>query len=413
MKPHILYYSDCTFFAGCENMIANFLQDPTLKKEFVLSFAYRYTQKYEQGLQQRVLSDDYGKYPLKLIIPILYKKSESQNQTIVYLHLKLFSLFIILCKYYSIALNTYILFKFLKRQNIDILHINNGGFPAAFSCYSAVIAGKLCGIKNIVYVVNNIAQDYSSPMRWLDYPLDQFVKYYVLKFITGSKFAGSKLKEILMLPKDKLIIIPNGIKPREVTLEKDLFVQTYQIPKNRTLISVIANLEKRKGHIYLLEAIKKLCDEIPNRMPIIIFEGDGPENKFLSNYIADNNLEQWVVMYNYIPNIFNLINASDIIILPSIDNEDFPNVVIEGMSLGKPVIGTNIAGIPEQIVHNKTGLVVQPKSAMELETAIKYFVNNPSIIKKFSRNSIIRFNQKFSVEISLSKYKDLYWRLLN
>ncbi|MCK5600777.1 glycosyltransferase family 4 protein, partial [Candidatus Pacearchaeota archaeon] len=299
------------------------------------------------------------------------------------------------------------------RQNIDILHINNGGFPAAFSCYSAVVAGKLCGIKNIVYVVNNIAQDYSSPMRWLDYPLDQFVKYYVFKFITGSKFAGSTLKEILTLPNGKLITIPNGIKPRKVTLEKDIFIQTYQIPKDRIIISVIANLEIRKGHIYLLEAIKILSNEIPNQMPIFVFEGSGPEKKILSNYIAENNLEQFVIMYNYILDIFNLINASDIIILPSIENEDFPNVTIEAMSLGKPVIGTKIAGIPEQIVHNKTGLLVRPKSANELVKAIKMLVCNPLIIEKFSKNSIIRFNQRFLVEISLSKYKDLYWRLLN
>ena len=85
-------------------------------------------------------------------------------------------------------------------------------------------------------------------------------------------------------------------------------------------------------------------------------------------------------------NIFDLINASDVIILPSIENEDFPNIIIEAMSLGKPTIGSKIAGIPEQIDHNKNGYLINPKDDKDLlKKIIK--ISNKKKLKSFSNNA--------------------------
>ena len=65
-----------------------------------------------------------------------------------------------------------------------------------------------------------------------------------------------------------------------------------------------------------------------------------------------------------------MINAFDFIILPSISHEDFPNVVVEAFSLGKPVIGSKIAGKPQQIYHEINGILVSPKKVEELTCAI-------------------------------------------
>jgi len=141
--------------------------------------------------------------------------------------------------------------------------------------------------------------------------------------------------------------------------------------------------------------------------PFFIFEGNGDMYPKLNNYIYDNKLENYVKIFKEIPNIFNLINASDAIILPSIFMEDFPNVIIEAMSLGKPVIGTKIAGIPEQIDHHKNGCLVNPKDPEDLYNSIVHLMNK-DLRESYGIQSKIKYNENYKVEISVNKYIQLY-----
>ena len=142
-------------------------------------------------------------------------------------------------------------------------------------------------------------------------------------------------------------------------------------------------------------------------MPLLIIEGDGKEKEILEKFVINNKLENDIKFIGNTTYIFNLINASDFIVLPSIGNEDFPNITIESMSLGKPVIGTRVAGIPEQIDHGKTGLIVEPKNENDLANAIKKMLNF-NLIKSFSLESKKKFNLNYTVENSLSEYIKIY-----
>jgi glycosyltransferase involved in cell wall biosynthesis len=390
-------------------MIASFLNSDLIKSNFDVSFAYNYNEEYERGLNNRVFSSGFSKYPLKLRKPHVYNRLSGSPFVIRWVQNAFWVICFIFCKYWSIGVNTILLYRFYKNKNIDILHINNGGYPAEYSCYSAVIAGRIMGIKKIIYIVNNIAADYKRPNRWLDYPIDFFIKKWVTVFITGSENAGERLKKVLNLDKKKHLIINNGIKKRAITVTKEEFKIKYSIPENKLIASVGANLEKRKGHIFLLEAILQIKKQYPkNLIPFFIFAGDGPEKKILEEYIFENELAEYVLMIDYIPDIFNLLNASDFVILPSIANEDFPFIVIEAMSLGKPAIGTDIAGMPEQIENNKTGIIVKPKNSDELLQAIMLLAINPLLLQQYSILAKIRFDTLFEESISVRKYYDLY-----
>jgi glycosyltransferase involved in cell wall biosynthesis len=409
MKPELLFYSDYLYFAGCENMIANFLNDHAIMSGFSVSFVYHNSWKYEEGLNSRAPNSSYKRLPLNLTNSVSYRKPDYQSAFFLFLHKVMFAIYIPLNKYYSILINTLTLYKVFKKQKIDILHINNGGFPGAFSCYSAVFAGRLSGIKHIIYVVNNLAQSYAHPFRWLDYPLDYLTCKSVSVFITASRNAGERLKKVLKLEDSKHLTINNGIRRRTITLTTNEFRDKYFVPGNKLLASVVANLEVRKGHIYLLKAILNIKENFPEKLnTFFIIEGTGPEKEILQKFINYNNLSEYVQMIDFIPDIFNLLNASDFIILPSAANEDFPNVVIEAMSLGKPVIGTETGGIPEQISDNETGLVVKPKDPVELSNAIIRLNSEPELIKRFSIEAKNRFDTLYEASISTGKYFDLY-----
>lgn len=409
-KEVLVYFSDCPFFAGCENMIPNFLNSKEINNTYDVYFFYRKSDAYSIELKNRLLNSNLNCIALNLPNYNIHKYLLSGIRNIPILYKLFAAIIIFIMKYFTIVYCIPLLYKKFNKLNVDILHINNGGYPAAFTAYSAVIAARLSGVNKIIYVVNNIAQNYTNPLRWFDKIIDIYIKNKVSFFVTGSINAGEKLKSTLKLSNNKVVNIPNGVKIRDITLSRLELLNELDLDlKNRPLFSTIALLEERKGHIWLLKAIKKIKETNINidTSPFFIFEGNGSTYSILRNYISQNKLENYVTIIKEVPNIFNLINASDAIILPSIFMEDFPNVIIEAMSLGKPVIGTKIAGIPEQIDHHKNGCLVKSKDSDALYDSIIHLMNK-DVRENYGIQSKQKYNENYKVEISVNKYIQFY-----
>jgi glycosyltransferase involved in cell wall biosynthesis len=398
INKNVLLYTDCPFFAGCENVISNLLNDDEFTNTFNLHYAYNYSKKYQEGLELKIHKNNFTTIKLNLLNQIVYDRFN----IVIKLLLIAPSIFY---KYFSIIINTIILTYKFKRQKCDILLLNNGGYPGAYSSYAAIFAAKFNNINNIFYIVNNQAQNYKHPSRWVDFLLDKLVIRVVNKFITGSDNSGKWLKEVLGTTDDKMITINNGVllpTIKETPLE---IKQKYNLLNNKILALVGANLVKRKGHIYLLEAIRQLKTELNENLSIhFVFAGDGDERNNLIEYIKLNDLGNHITMLGHVNDIFTLINTTDILILPSISHEDFPYIIIEAMSLSKPIIGTKVAGIPEQIIDNVNGYLIEPSDAFAIKEALLKFIYNPILIEKFGTESIKIFNEKFQIGIGVNKY---------
>jgi glycosyltransferase involved in cell wall biosynthesis len=417
MRFNLLFYSDCPSFAGCERMLANLMNSEKLKENFSLSFAFRKNKIYQEGLINKLTEktlQDVKRYPLKIFNLDFLGKVKNKTLRVF---LRILSELCLL-RYWCVLLNTLTLYFFFKKRQVSILHVNNGGYPAAYSCYSAVFAAKLCGIKSIVYIINNIPASYKSPTRWLDYFLDQFVKKNVNIFISGSQFTRQKISEILVIPPNKVHYIYNGISIVKNELNKESFLEKLGLNKqeNQVVIGMIGVGEKRKGHAYLLKALKIVQGNLVNTsaiQPLVLIEGEGPFFADLAAQVEALGLQSTVKFIGRIANIWGLINAIDILVLPSIMNEDLPNVISEAMAYGKAVIATSIAGIPEQITSNESGILIPPRDEFLLADAIILFITTPGLCKVFGQNAYLTFKEKFSVEKAVDHYFEVYKKMLN
>lgn len=411
MKRSILYYSDCSFFAGCENMFANFFNDPELIDTYQILLMYRWNLRYEEGYKRRVVND-IETIPVRLYDHYdLYNSIDTINWESLHKPLKIL-VNLLLIKYLFLFLNIITMFRIIRKRPVDMLHVNNGGYPGAYSTISMVMAAKLCGISRVVYVVNNIAVGYQSPERWLDYFFDRAIIRWVTLFVTGSEYAAEKLQTTLNVPKDKIRCIHNGIAPRPVTETREQVIQRLGLPDSRLILSVIAVLDERKGHIFLLKALEEIKKtHHDNSMPFCIIEGTGSSEAFLKKYVDEKNLSKDVLFLSHESHIFNLINATDCIILPSIKNEDFPNIILESMSLGKTIIASNFSGIPEQIEHMKSGFLIEPGNIQSLTNAIKIVIDEPELRILLGKNAKNRFEELFTNKIAVNQYFKLYQEL--
>ena len=415
MKKKIHFHSDCPFFAGQENMLVNFFNSIEIKEYFDLSFSYRFSPLYEEGLKKRVPAQN-----LPTLFPMRLWDYPQFSQKIKIKFPKLLSYFILFflnflgIKFWFILRNFFVKLKTLsplKNPGIDIVHINNGGLPGAYSCYSMALVGKFLKIPNILFVVNNQAVPYNRISRYMEWPLDFILKKIVTLFITGSKSSALRLKNVLHLPYEKIHSIPNGINPREIENHREIFleIQNIQLKKEQLIFGMVALFEKRKGHHILIQAIKILKEKnIDKTLPLFILEGSGPALEKIKKFVSENSLNENILFLPHQKNIFDFINALDILLLPSVENEDFPNIILEAMSLGKPVISTIMAGIPEQVSHGETGLLCEPGNPYELADAIEILIKNSNLRSQMGSQGKQKFEENFKNNISVAKYRKLY-----
>lgn len=407
-KIKILFYSDCPFFGGSENMLVSIFSNPDIHKEFDIVFAYRYSKKYTEIFHSR-LKININEIPLKLAT-FVHLFDEINKLKINLLVKKILKAISILCfKYIFFIFNIFKLFIVFRRVKPDILHINNGGYPGAYSCISAVFAAKFAGIDKIVFVINNIITPYNNILRYSDKPVDKYVKNNVTIFLTGSKYAGNKICDLWSLPKEKVINIPNTVLPRPLVEPKELILKRLGISSSNIILGNIAILEPRKGQKYLIEALRVVRDRFEDFESVkLIIVGTGKEEKHLKNMVSNLKLEKNVLFLENDKNIFNILNVLDVFILSSIEYEDFPNVIIEAMSMGKPVIGTQIAGIPEQVENEVNGFVVAPQDIYSLSNAMILLIKDKKKREQMGAKSLERFNRLFSYDKIVGNYITLY-----
>lgn len=393
-------------------MLANFFNSDGFRQTHNVTFTYVQSELYTQGFQQRVHQElsffpinfpnlsDYSKLPKWL--PLL-----SRRLLMAVLRL-LFNIPLLLYQ-------VFILYHLLKKIKPDILHINNGGYPAARSALAAALAGKCAGVAKVVMVVNNMAADYQHYSRWIDFPIDRLVVRCVNIFITGSQAAGARLKTVLKLPAHQVRTIHNGITLRCPTCTVPETRQRLGLGDfNGVVFGVVALLIPRKGHQILLDAVLKLVTDkklLGHEFKVLI-EGEGPLYQVLVDFVTVNNLAPWVNFVGVEANIVDFMSALDALILPSVQDEDLPNVILEAMALGKPVIASRLAGTPEQVIDGATGLLLEPRNVTQLAMAVFKLIDNADMRSSMGRAALERFNNHFTSQIALNNYSNLYTKLI-
>ncbi len=187
------------------------------------------------------------------------------------------------------------------------------------------------------------------------------------KIVVQSESIGNEIRK--KYPYVKTIIIPNGIE------------EDKRWAHGNSLI-FIGNLLRRKGVNILIDAIEK-----ENRIPVII-AGEGPERNRLVNKVKNMKLGHIQFVGKLKPENVKemMINDGKILVLPAIEGEGFPNVILEALSVGLPVIASDIAGVKNLLNDGNAGILVQPNDTVKLKSAILKLWLDESMQKKLSLN---------------------------
>src|SRR5262249_43368680 len=139
--------------------------------------------------------------------------------------------------------------------------------------------------------------------------------------------------------------------------------------RERPVASVVASFDPGKGHAVLIDALNVL-----KRQGIRMttqFIGVGPERASVERRVAESGLQDDVNFLGWRNDVDQLLAGSDLLVLPSVAYECLPYSILEAMGHGLPVVATDLAGIPEEVVDGVTGRVVPPADVAALARAIR------------------------------------------
>lgn len=173
------------------------------------------------------------------------------------------------------------------------------------------------------------------------------------KTIVPSQWMKRFFTEEYAVPAKQITTIPYGIDC-EVLLQRSEQTTDLKVPQNKAVILCTARLSPVKGQIVLMRALAKL--KMKRTDWICLFAGSGPLEKLLKNQSRYLELEHHVTFLGDRDDVPQLLKLADIVVLPSLqDNQPF--AVMEAQVVGKAIVTTDAGGIPEMVVHGRTGLL--------------------------------------------------------
>lgn len=171
-------------------------------------------------------------------------------------------------------------------------------------------------------------------------------------------------------------------------------------------IAIVARLEEVKGHRYYVEAFSKLAKKHFNVSTI--FVGDGSCRAALEKMVREDGLNGRVRFLGIRHDINEILNAVDLLVLPAIAGEGMPNVVLEAMACGKPIIATTVGGTGEAVRHGENGFLVPPGEVAAMQNALAAILGDHSMSSQFGRNSRTIAEKEFSLLKQIAGFETLY-----
>ena len=294
------------------------------------------------------------------------------------------------------------LIKIIKNEKINLIHCHG---------YGSANFGRLTKIFTGVATIIHSHDDDSN------YPLyqkisDFLLKNYIDKAIAVSESVKITSIKIRHIPSNRILVIHNGIpleefklrEPSEVEVEK----KRLGINVGSHVIGTIAKLREEKGVEYLLKAIPDVLNAFPDTIFIIV--GDGILRNQLENLGKELKISQNLMFLGYCENVANSLSIFDIKVLPSL-REGFGLVIVEAMTMGKPVIASNVGGVHEILKEGETGLLVPPKNPKAIAEKINYLLNNEEKAKSMGIKALEE-SKKYSITSHVRKLESLYYEIL-
>jgi glycosyltransferase involved in cell wall biosynthesis len=230
-----------------------------------------------------------------------------------------------------------------------------------------------------------------------------------------ADFTRQYLIKTYAIPEDAVALIYQGTEVERFTHSDNASKEArdrYPLPEDAApVLGSIGSIEPRKGHHVLFQALHTLVEK---RLPHVhlMMVGDGPDEAMLKGMAKDMGLNDHITFFPFTDEPNFIFERLDVTVLPSLEKEGLPNVLLESMSMGVPVVSSDLGGIPEIVFDGETGYMVAPGDPVALADAIERIWVDQDRYKTMKTKARELIASQFDKEAQFDRFLDHFQALL-
>lgn len=272
----------------------------------------------------------------------------------------------------------------------------------------ARFAAKAAGIKR-VYCGIRVAE---RQARW-HLRLDRMSRFLVSRYICVSESVREFTRDFGGIPENKLLVIPNGIDANRYPAKEKYDFQPFEsIPGSRKAV-FLGRIHRQKGVDWLLDTAATWLRELPEWELLLI--GGGTVTRGEDVFVQEcyekrdalGDLSARIHFTGWRAEVPEILTAADLLVLPS-RWEGMPNVVLQAMACGRPVLASRVEGIAEVLGPE----LLEPQSvvfgdAEDFCRKIKRIANDPAFAAELGRSNRARIVEHYDLERMVDRYAEV------
>jgi glycosyltransferase involved in cell wall biosynthesis len=231
--------------------------------------------------------------------------------------------------------------------------------------------------------------------------------------VTGGETTRRELIERDGLAADRVASFPIGLDVeyfRPAPPDHDLRLEL-GVSKEHSLVGLISYLRSYKGHEYFVEAAGILAARRDDVTFIIV--GEGPEEQSIGKRIEHLGLSTRIRMLGFRKDLLNVFRSLDVFAIPSVEGDTIPQVLMQALSMGIPVVSTTVGSIPDVVVEGETGFVVPPRDARALADRIARLLDDAALRRRLGAQGRSLVQRYYSLDKMLDRMEGVYHRLVH
>lgn len=292
--------------------------------------------------------------------------------------------------------------RIFKEEKADVVN--------SHACMSARIAARQAGCK-VIYTRHSVFE----PSKKISKGIGKFINgavnnYYADAIVAVAEAAKDNIVATGVNP-DKIQVVLNGVNglTPATAEEKVKLRKRFGIADDEKAVSIVARLEDIKGHIYFIEAAKRIKDK--GIKAKFFIAGTGSYEQQLREKAKELELGDTLVFTGFLKDVDCLMKITDIQANASYGTEATSLALLEGMSIGIPAVVSDFGGNPGVIQDGVNGFVVPKKNSEALAEGLLKLLTDEELHKKQSENAVKVFNDKFTVEKMVNTLYDIYLKI--
>jgi glycosyltransferase involved in cell wall biosynthesis len=309
--------------------------------------------------------------------------------------------------YRSILVNALWIAHLVRRANINLVHSNSPRMA-----YHGGLGARLSGVHSVTHIRDYYNSPFQSALK------SRFLNKVSDYFIAVSKAVRNAVCSWAPYLSGKIDVVYDGINEisfsstrKQAGIRKEL-----KIADDDKLVGVVGSINKLKGQSTAIQALSEVSKLIPNVYLVIAggtFDLEA-ETYFrtLEKQIDELGLRNRVKFVGNRSDIADIMAELDILVHPAVLPEALGHVLLEASIFKKPIIASNIGGIPEIIKHGETGLLFAPGKSDDLAKAIIWLIDNPQENKRLGQGASEFVKANFSMKQYVDGIESIYDRVL-